>query len=83
MDNTTGDQTAAKQYEDMARNRDVYLERARDAASLTIPMLMPPQGHSSSTVYDQPFSSVAARGVNNLASKLLMTLLPPNAPFFR
>jgi len=76
-------ESAAKLYEDMARDRDVYLQRARDAASLTIPMLMPPQGHSSSTVYDQPYSSVAARGVNNLASKLLMTLLPPNAPFFR
>ena len=76
-------ESAAKLYEDMARDRDVYLQRARDSASLTIPMLMPPQGHSSSTVYDQPYSSVAARGVNNLASKLLMTLLPPNAPFFR
>ena len=83
MNYPTGDQTAAKQYEDMARDRDVYLSRARDSASLTIPMLMPPSGHSSSTVYDQPYSSVAARGVNNLASKLLMTLLPPNAPFFR
>jgi hypothetical protein len=30
-----------------------------------------------------PFQSIGAEGVNNLSSKLLMSLLPPNAPFFR
>jgi hypothetical protein len=44
---------------------------------------MPPEGHTLSTQFTTPFQSVGARGVNNLASKLLMTLLPPNTPFFR
>lgn len=44
---------------------------------------MPPEGHTGSTQYDTPYQSVGARGVNNLASKLLMTLLPPNQAFFR
>ena len=44
---------------------------------------MPPSGHSGATVYKTPYQSVGARGINNLASKLLMTLLPPNSPFFR
>lgn len=30
-----------------------------------------------------PFQGLGARGVNNLASKLLLTLFPPNTPFFR
>jgi hypothetical protein len=30
-----------------------------------------------------PYQGVGARGVNNLASKLLLALLPPNSPFFR
>jgi len=30
-----------------------------------------------------PFQSLGARGVNNLAAKLLLALLPPNSPFFR
>jgi len=34
-------------------------------------------------VYDTPYQAIGARGVNNLASKLLMALLPPNSPFFR
>ena len=31
----------------------------------------------------QPYQSVGSRGVNNLASKLLLLLFPPNSPFFR
>lgn len=38
---------------------------------------MPPSGHTSSSELDQPWSSLGARGVNTLASKLLMSLLPP------
>ena len=30
-----------------------------------------------------PYQSVGARGVNNLSSALLLSLLPPNSPFFR
>lgn len=75
--------TVAHRYAQLESSRHTFLERGRDAAELTIPTLLPPQGHSGSTVYKQPYQSVGARGVNNLASKLLMTLLPPNAPFFR
>ena len=33
--------------------------------------------------FPTPYNSIGARGVNNLASKLLIALLPPNSPFFR
>jgi hypothetical protein len=77
------DQSIAKAYENMAADRDAFLTRARSCAELTIPTLMPPEGHTGSTQYNTPYQSVGARGVNNLASKLLMTLLPPNQAFFR
>lgn len=77
------DQSIAKTYENMAADRESFLTRARNCAELTIPTLMPPEGHTLSTQFTTPFQSVGARGVNNLASKLLMTLLPPNTPFFR
>jgi len=77
------DQSIAKAYENMAADRDAFLTRARSCAELTIPTLVPPEGHTGSTQYDTPYQSVGARGVNNLASKLLMTLLPPNQAFFR
>ena len=63
--------------------RSQVLTRARDAAELTIPSLMPPEGHNENTVLNQPYQSLGARGVNNLSSKLLLALMPANQPFFR
>jgi hypothetical protein len=75
--------TAASLYASFESNRLTFLDRARDASKLTIPMLIPPSGHGEHTKYDTPFQSIGARGVNNLASKLLLALFPPNSPFFR
>lgn len=76
-------QSAAQRYAHLTSTRETFLRRARDASVLTIPSLIPPEGHSDVTTYDTPYQAVGARGVNNLASKLLMALLPPNAPFFK
>ena len=70
-------------YENYASDRYTFLARAREAAAITIPSLLPKEGHTGSSILPTPFQSVGARGVNNLASKLLLSLLPPNAPFFR
>jgi hypothetical protein len=76
-------ETAGGRYQNLEATRRTFLDRARDAAKLTIPTLIPPDGHSSVTKYYTPFQGIGARGVNNLASKLLLALLPPNSPFFR
>ena len=73
----------AKRYSQLEGERDTFLERGREAARLTIPTLLPDEGHSSSSIYSTPYQGIGARGVNNLASKLLLALLPPNSPFFR
>ncbi len=70
-------------YNKLEGKRERYLDRAREVSELTIPALLPPEGFTSSTDLYTPYQSVGARGVNNLASKLLMLLLPPNVPFFR
>lgn len=75
--------TVAKRYSQLESERDTFLERGREAAKLTIPTLLPDEGHSGSTIYATPYQGIGARGVNNLASKLLLALLPPNSPFFR
>jgi len=75
--------TCQSRYESLATDRTTFLDRARRCAELTIPTLVPPSGHSKSTVYYTPWQGIGARGVNNLASKLLLSLLPPNSPFFR
>lgn len=75
--------TAAGRYSQLERLRHPFLSRARAAAKLTIPSLLPPEGHSGDATLPTPFQGIGARGVNNLASKLLLTLFPPNSPIFR
>jgi hypothetical protein len=76
-------QSAKERYETLKQHREHFLDRAQECSELTIPSLLPPDGFHSSTDLYNPFQSVGARGVNNLASKLLLLLLPPNSPFFR
>ncbi|WP_448955716.1 portal protein [Labrys neptuniae] len=75
--------TASGRYSQLEGERQPYLDRAREAAKLTIPALMPPDGHTGTTKLYQPFQGIGARGLNNQAAKLLLALFPPNSPFFR
>ncbi len=87
MNKTQGPQEdlkgAESRYEQLRLERDYFLDRARESSKLTIPSLVPPENHQSSNDLYKPFQSLGARGVNNLASKLLMALFPPNTPPFR
>lgn len=73
----------ASRYSRYESMRLAYLTRAREAALLTIPTLVPPETNSMATKYPTPYQGIGARGTNNLASKLLLALLPPNSPFFK
>lgn len=75
--------TCKSRYEALSHNRLTFLNRARQCAELTIPTLIPPANHSKATIYYTPWQGVGAQGVNTLAAKLLLSLLPPNSPFFR
>ena len=81
MHNNTS--TCAGRYERLSALRETYLNRARESAKLTIPTLIPESGHGVATKFATPYQGIGATGVNNLASKLLLSLLPPNSPFFQ
>lgn len=70
-------------YTKLSSVRDVYLDRARKCAKITIPALFMEQGHTPSSTIKTPWQSLGARGVNNLASKLVLALMPVQQPFFR
>ena len=75
-----------KRYEQLKDERENFLLRARRCSELTLPLVIRDEYHNKDTSdisFEQPLSSLGARGVNNLASKLLLALLAPNAPFFR
>ena len=72
-----------KEYTKLEAKKEQFVDRGRECSELTIASLLPPEGFSDSSDLYTPYQSVGARGVNNLASKLLLLLLPPNEPFFR
>jgi hypothetical protein len=78
--------SCAKRYRALESDRNYYLERARTSARLTLPYLIPlsdePYAHQSQT-FPLPWNGIGARGVHNLASRLLLALLPPTETFFR
>lgn len=73
----------AGRYNALSTLQSGVLARARKCAELTIPSLLPPSGSTQDTALPTPWQSLGARGTNNLSSKLLLSLLPPNSPFFR
>lgn len=79
--------SAQQLYSKWTGTRQQFLQRAHECSKLTIPTLIPletEQSQRSLTVdIEQPWQSVGSTGVNTLAAKMLLTLLPPNSPFFK
>ena len=74
---------ARKRYAELEKHREIFLERAREASKLTLPMVIRDKHADAYTNYETPYQSVGARGVLNLASNLLLSLFPDQTPFFR
>ena len=83
IDNNFTQGTARQRYSKLKQHREHFLDRAEECSEITIPSLIQPDGFTTSSDLYNPFQSVGAGGVNNLVSKLLLLLLPPNSPFFR
>ncbi len=83
------DAKAASRFKHLETRRSQFTSAAEAAAKYTIPSVFPPvaereQPKSQTKVATiTPWQNIGARGVNNIASKLLLALLPPNQPFFR
>lgn len=70
-------------YEKLTQIRRPFHQRAQTSAKLTMPFLVPEDGFSDGTSAKTPNQGFGAHAVRTLASKILMTLLPPNTPFFK
>lgn len=77
--------TLASEYESMKQDRQPYLDKAREAARYTIPSLINDDTQKIKNIKKivTPNQSVGADGINNLASKVTLTMLPPNQTFFK
>lgn len=73
-----------REYEELRGERDGYVGRARAAASLTVPYLIPlTDGGDQTDQHPLPWTGIGQSGVHNLASRLSLALLPPTETFFR
>ncbi len=58
--------------------RSEGLARKREHSTLTMPSLLPFEGRAVNTALDVPYNSLAAEGVNNLASRIMSVVFPLN-----
>lgn len=75
--------TVEQRYHSLETYRQPYLKRAWDCSELTLPALLPRSGHGPTMTLPVPFQNIGARGLNNVTSKMVMTLFPPNQAFFK
>lgn len=69
-------------YGQLEGPRHEWVERAVQSAVVTIPSIFPREGMHRHRL-PKNFQSIGAMGVNNLVSKLNLTLFPPTDPFMR
>ena len=77
---------AEKFYRTHEQDRNYHLDRARTCAKLTLPYLIPESAeptYNSKENYPVPWNGIGQRGVINLASRMLLALLPPTQQMFR
>jgi hypothetical protein len=76
-------QSAADRYAKLASDRTIFLDTARDCAALSLPYLLTPTGVVNGQKLPTPWQSIGAKGVNVMASKLMLSLFPVNTTFFK
>jgi hypothetical protein len=76
-------QSAASRYARLASDRTIFLDTARDCAELSLPYLLTRTGVVNGQKLTTPWQSMGAKGVNVMASKLMLSLFPVNTTFFK
>jgi len=74
---------ALSRYQELSSDREDYLNVGRECAKLTLPYLLTEEGHTQGASFHTPWQSIGAKGVNVLASKLMLSLFPINTSFFK
>lgn len=77
------DYSIKEEFDRLDSRRSNKLQRAQDCSRLTIPGLYPEEGFTETMELPDVFSSLPARGVMALASRMVSAIYPLNqAPFF-
>ena len=75
---------ARQRYSELQGTRNTFLDKAVECSRLTLPYLITKDdGLTINKPLPTPWQSVGASAVVNLASKLMLALLPPQTTFFK
>lgn len=75
---------AAARYNSLTGERTHFIQRAVKSARLTIPTLFQENTTAAKNMkIKDPAQSLGSRGVNNLAAKMILSLVPLNTPFYK
>jgi len=77
--------TCRQRYDELTGDRSQFLDKAWEASRLTLPYLVRREEDyvKGMRVLPTPWQSVGAKGVNALAAKLMLALLPTQTAFFK
>jgi len=75
--------SAASRYARLSSDRTIFLDTARECARLSLPYLLTPTGVVNGQKLPTPWQSIGAKGANVMASKLMLSLFPVTATFFK
>lgn len=70
-------------YSDLSSTRNNYLDRGQAYSRMTLPYVLPDSTPRTGSANQHGFSSIGAQAVNHLANKLVMSMFPPQASFFK
>lgn len=70
-------------YSSLASDRNNYLDRGQAYSRMTLPYVLPEVQPRSGDANQHGFSGIGAQAVNHLANKLVITMFPPQASFFK
>lgn len=74
----------AKRFDALMSKRFSGIERAREMAALTIPSILPENGFNNTVELPDLYSSIPARGITSLSSRMTSAVYPLNGlPFFQ
>jgi hypothetical protein len=73
----------AGRYSKLETDRSPFLDRAKECARLTVPLLEHVYAGTTNSKIATNFESIGSRGISNLTAKILAALFPTNTPSFR
>lgn len=83
QDFSFGNRDAEDVYEELATDRAQVIEKARELARISLPHEFPPEGSRPGDNLPPPNQATNGRALVNLASRIMLTALPPGLPILK